>query len=364
MHSADILYQNSIGNQPYSIEPITGSTTDDRSIFTFKMTDNVDVRIPTSYGTAQGYYGGYINGYLTFTLNLSPTWSVPNLNYTRFDVNPDLVNNESLHVSVIDAGKSGNNFIVRLNVIFTNYSLLNQNVYRYINLGQIATEISCMGDNTSDAPLLTLTAGITNISANINGNPVADAGSSYAGQLYSAIENSTSVSDIINYLNLIEDASGDINIAVAHINEQLLPSVIGYLANIYTHTATMNQTTQNIRTYLYAISSTWPQYSAQVLFYLQQLVEMNQEQSSIAEEYQQEYASKAAQSATEAAGMQAVLPNVSASDFDIGSQLDSGTVTTLSAFWAMFPQNGFIGTLFAIAIAGIAAGYFLYGKKS
>lgn len=338
--------------------------------YKFVYTFPVIMQFNQAAGADSSYRGGYINGYIYYTFVLPIT--LDNVQGTksnqRFMVEfngPDGIDLKSTVMEKTSVNSTPT-YRVRMISLFNNFSLdeMGQTSNRYISLGQVKLtyefESTLMPDPVSSA----ITPEVTINNSNLACTAIADAGNGIAGQIYSAIENSTSIEDIVTFLSLIEDASGDLNIAVAHINEQLLPSVISYLANIYTHTATMNQTTQNIRSYLYAISSTWPNYSAQVLFYLQQLVEMNQEQSSIAEQYQQEYASKAAQSASEAAGMQAVLPNVSASDFDIGSQLDSGTVTTLSAFWAMFPNNGLIGTMFAIAIAGIAAGYFLYGKKS
>ena len=335
--------------------------------FKFRYTVPVIVQFDQGAGADGTYRGGYINGYLrtNIVLPVSITGLTGTKANVRFDAQNALVNNNDLYTSIVATVVSGDQITVRLVTFFNNWSLpvlVTSN--RYLNLGEVILTYEFEAVEQPTNITTSITPSVTIPASYMKCTTTAVAGQGISGQIYSAIENSTSVSDIIDYLSLVEDAAGDINTAVSHINEQLLPQVISYLAMIYTHTATMNQTTQDIRTYLYAISSTWPQYSAQVLFYLQQLVEMNQEQSSIAEEYQQEYASKAAQSASEAAGMQAVLPNVSASDFDIGSQLDSGTVTTLSAFWAMFPNNGLIGTMFAIAIAGIAAGYFLYGKKS
>lgn len=335
--------------------------------YKFRFSFPVTIQFTQGAGAADEYRGGYVNGLLRCNLVLPVvlTGLTSTRTNIRFDVDNEFYISDTLETAIVSRSVSNSQLTLSIVTYFNNWSLpVQATVNRYLNLGQVVVtyEFESVQQPTSVAG--SVTPSVTVTSSYIECTATARAGQGIAGQIYTAIENSTSVEEIIDYLSLIEDASGDLNVAVAHINEQLLPSVIGYLANIYTHTATMNQTTQNIRSYLYAISSTWPDYSAQVLFYLQQLVEMNQEQSSIAEQYQQEYSSKAAQSASEAAGMQAVLPNVSASDFDVGSQLDSGTVTTLSAFWAMFPNNSLIGTLFAIAIAGIAAGYFLYGKKS
>lgn len=362
-YSATINYQTPISTQPTSIEPITGSPTDDKVVFKYNLSVQPYIGIPYSYKTSSGYYGGYLNGYVNFTINMAPTYSAANTQYYRMEINPEFRHTEEIQSVILDVGRSGNNYIIRVGVTLSNYSILNSNTNRNIEIGNIPFSISMTGVNTSDAPTLDLTLGITNVSASLTGSPVADAGSSIAGQVYAAIENSISVSDIVNYLSLINDSNGDINVAVSHINESLIPSVISYLQDIRQNGQYTNVKLDTIITYLYAISSRFPNYSAQVLFYLEQLVNMNAEQSSIADEIQNEYESKAATGQSLAQGMEVVIPEVNQSNFDINAGIDTGTITTLSAFWSMFTHNSLISLMFTIAIAGIAAGFFLYGKK-
>lgn len=335
--------------------------------FKFTFTFPITLQFNQAAGADSSYRGGYVYGYFQF--NIVMPVSITGLTGTKSNVRSDLqielLQSDTVTVSNIYESRSGDSTSTRYIALFSNWSLpnLNNTSNRYLNLGQVKLTYEFEATVQPNPISAYITPSVTVPSSYMYCSAVAPAGQGIAGQIYSAIENSTSVEDIVTYLSLIEDAGGDINTAVANINEQLLPSVIGYLANIYTHTATMNQTTQSIRDYLYAISSTWPNYSAQVLFYLSQLVEMNQEQSSLAAEVESEYAAKASEGANLNQNMQVITPSVNQADFDINTNIDTGTMTTLSAFWAMFPRNSIIGTMFAIAIAGIAAGFFLYGKK-
>ena len=338
------------------------------STYNYKFRYSVPVFILFDQGAgADGTYrGGYISGYMrtSIVLPVSITGLTGTKVNVRFDTQNALVQNDDVYTTVYQTVVSGDQITLRLATLFNNWSLpVRPNYNRYLNLGEVIVTYEFEAVEQPTNITTSITPSVSTLSTYMKCTATAEAGQGIAGQVYAAIENSTSVSDIIDYLSLIEDASGDINTAVAHINEQLIPQVINYLAMIYTHTATMNQTTQDIRTYLYAISSTWPTYSAQVLFYLEQLVEMNQEQSSIAAEVESQYQGISNEAATGAAGMEVIMPTVNQSMFDINSNLDTTTISNVSAFWSLFTNNSLIGTMFAIAIAGIAAGFFLYGKK-
>lgn len=362
------IYATGFNVGPDNIDAVDQTTQPATSNAAYHFSAQSDVRMNFNLnaGVSSDYRGGYISGIVVADISYPIAYSPSISPGTYFDVSFNGVSNDTIQTAIGSVSKTGTTVKVMVYITLNNYSLPVVNSgNRELRVGSIGIDFTIYA--SADGSLRTASCqspsvGITTSTISISAT--ANAGQSIAGQIYAAIENSTSVSDIITYLTMIADSNGDINVAVSHINEYLIPQVIQQLISIGTNTANIKINTDELVRLLTAFYNTWPSYSAQVLFYLNQLVNMNAEQSSIADEVQQEYASKAAQSASEAAGMQAVLPQVDQSDFDIGSQLDSGTVTTLSAFWAMFPNNALIGTMFAIAIAGIAAGYFLYGKKS
>lgn len=334
--------------------------------YKFRYTVPVICQFDQGAGADGTYRGGYVNGYIrtNIVLPVTVTGLTGTKTNVRFDAQNALVNNDELYTSIVATVVSGDQVTVRLVTFFNNWSLPQITTSnRYLNLGEIILtyEFEAVEQptnlTTTITPSLTIPASYTKCTA------IAAAGQGMAGQIYSAIENSTSIDDIISFLSLIEDAAGDINVAVAHINEDLLPSVITNLMGIFTAAGNIDIATRDIKTYLYAISSTWPNYSNEVLDYLEMIISMNSSQSSVAEEIESQYAGIANEAATGAAGMEVVMPAVDASMFDINANLDATTISSVTSFWALFTHNSLIGLMFTIAIAGIAAGFFLYGKK-
>lgn len=361
-----ITATDSITN-PISIEQYDNTGTTNNSVYTHIQTSDLQIRFNSDSGSYSSYDGGYLNGcgvfYITF--NVAPTITGgTGFSDLSTSINFEGYNTDTFTSYVYNTSRSGNNVQLRLAYMFSNYSISEWgNSTRGIDLGTISITVSY--NRSADGALckITSTPSFSGFSSSLRISATANPGSSIAGQVYSAIENSTNVSDIVNFLSLIEDSNGDINVAISNINENLIPSMITYLVGILNNTNYTNNNLGTIINYLNIISSTWPNYSSMVLFYLDQLVSMNEEQSSIAEEIQEQYESKAATGQSLAQGMEVVIPNVDQSNFDINAGIDGGTLTTLSAFWSMFTHNTLISLMFTIAIAGIAAGFFLYGKK-
>lgn len=331
----------------------------------FSAQSDVRMNFDMNAGVSSEYRGGYISGIVVADISYLIAFSPSISPGTYFDISFNGVSNDTIQTAIGSVSKTGKTVKVMVYITLNNYSLPVVNSgNRELRVGSIGIDFTMYA--SADGSLRTASCqspvvGITTSTINISAT--ANAGQSIAGQIYAAIENSTSIDDIIAYLSMIEDSNGDINVAVAHINQTLIPNVITNLQSLIANTNLTNTKLNTLISYLYAISSTWPDYSAQVLFYLSQLVNMNEEQSSMAAEVESQYEAKASEGAQLNQGMQVVIPSVDQNSFDINAGIDTGTITTLTAFWSMFTHNSLISIMFTIAIAGIAAGFFLYGKK-
>lgn len=100
-----------------------------------------------------------------------------------------------------------------------------------------------------------------------------------------------------------------------------------------------------------------------VLYYLNEIVNMNAEQSSQAAAIESQYQANANAVSTGVAGMSVAAPDLNAGDINIMGELDTGTTNNLFNFFALFGANSLIGTLMVIAAMGMTIGYVMYGKK-
>ncbi len=351
---------------PVSIEQVydTDGNATNRAIATYAFGLDQMISFPAAMSSAEAYYAGYLNGVMRYEVNATSSYQNVNSGYYRMWIENNLRSDDNVTATCYQQYMQSGTYTWRFAVVWNNFSLPNSNMQRHVDLGSITVYVQCMIDNTADAPQVTWNPTISvSTSTPLQYSPMAVAGQSIAGQVYSAIENSIQVADIVNYLSLIEDIGGDLNVAVSHIDNTLIPQVIQHLINISTNTGVMRVDLDEIVKLLTAFMNTWPQYESQVLFYLNQLVNMNAEQSSAAAAVEQEYNQKASAGSNLNEGMQIVIPSVDQEIFDIDSGVDASTMQTLSAFWSMFTGNTIIQTMFVIAIAGIAAGFLLYGKK-
>lgn len=370
-----IFYNSGATVMPSSSEDIIESTDSNGNTYTSRRLYNYDYEANTQIVLSGNIYQsdsvtvteGYLNGVLTvntsFTFTFNNAAGVTQFANAEGSAVLDGNNSDNLRATITSGFFQNNQLNMNISVVFNNYPVSSGSS---INIGNIRWHVQRRVNLTNTSTpneLLTMRCSGSLGSSTLKASVLASSNTSIAGQVYSAIENSIQVSDIVNYLSIIEDASGDINTAVSHIDRTLIPQVIQHLINISTNTGVMRVDLDEVVRLLTAFMNTWPEYESQVLFYLNQLVNMNAEQSSAAAAVEQEYNQKASAGADLNEGMQVVIPSVDQEIFDIDSGVDAPTMQTLSAFWSMFTGNTIIQTMFVIAIAGIAAGFLLYGKK-
>lgn len=349
----DSIYQEYDANN----EPLN------RAVGNYDFDVNPIIVLPSNLRSETGYYGGYLNGTLRFQISFGATYTASNANYQRHQAEDNMVKDDNIVASCYNYYKSGNNYVYLFSVVFNNYSVPNTSTDRYINIGSMISQISMNFNNTTDAPSITLTPSITNISSSLTYTAVANAGSSIAGQVYSAIENSPSIEEIIHWLDYSYSLGWDIYTAVSNINLNQIPTIILWLSQIKGDTGNISTYTNNAQLYLKVISDSWPQYSSMVLYYLNEIVNMNAEQSSQAAAIESQYQANANAVATGVAGMSVAAPDLNAGDINIMGELDTGTTNNLFNFFALFGANSLIGTLMVIAAMGMTIGFVMYGKK-
>ena len=222
-----------------------------------------------------------------------------------------------------------------------NYNLLNG--YIYMNISTMQTQLTSIDENQYKHIVLRKEDMIDHI--------------------YLYVSTASWVQEIIYYDTYTE---GQINIATRSYNanttgEQYLPIDFKYNEQYAVININSNNETVRNNTKLY-IGDGYT-YSA-LMYYIQMMEKMNEEQSSIADEQNEEYATKENEAASVAAAAEITMPDISNISFDINNHIDQNTKSNWFTFLSMIVNNNYITTLLLICITAMIAGYILYGKKS
>lgn len=106
------------------------------------------------------------------------------------------------------------------------------------------------------------------------------------------------------------------------------------------------------------------QYQA-LIYYINSMLEMNEEQSSIAAEIESQYQDQKNQSDQILTGLNSVtMPSMAAADFDIMANTNAGEKVNFFGLISLITHNGLITTILLTIITAAIAGFILYGKRS
>lgn len=291
--------------------------------------------------TVNPYYGDYFSGTITIDIDVSTKVFASNLTIKDFNVEYNGSNSNSLYCIVVKV----NDNLIKMFCFFDNFYLNNNDI---IDFGNLKFKFSCYTSNQStDGNFLGKVYSYLSISRNsLQGSSTPFIGG-YSNVISNAINNSSDIDSILSLLT-------DIKTYAINIYNEIDIDIESLLNRILTQDTTTAQKTTLLETYM----KLFPQYSRDVVSYLQEISDYLESADAAA--------SEANAGAEQVASQAAVVGNVQKPNVDnLISEVD--TRMTPAVYNGMTYLLAFINRPYFVAILMIVfslafCGYVFYGK--